>query len=73
MRTFRNKAILASAVVALAVLAGQVQAGMFPNAGFEDGAGTIPDDWTVLSSPAQIVWNTTEAHSGSKCIEIEKE
>ena len=65
-----SKFVVAAGLVI--ALGGIAQANMVPNASFEvaDTAGTMPDAWTVLQAPGKVVWST-EAHTGSKSMELQ--
>ena len=59
----RTKIVL-MALAALMVV-GIAQANLVPNAGFEDGAGTVPDAWIIESGDTKITWSD-EANTGIK-------
>jgi len=42
------------------------------NPGFESGSGSIPDDWwtETIIGDATFTWDTSEAHSGSRSVQI---
>ena len=57
-----SKFVAAGLVIALGGIA---QANMVPNAGFEDGVGTVPDNWAIESGDTKITWSD-EAYTGDK-------
>lgn len=57
--------LAAAGLVCALVFAGSAQANMIFNAGFEDGAGTVPDGWTIESGDTKITWSD-EAYTGNK-------
>jgi len=65
------------AVPMLMMMVGIAQANLLPNAGFEDGTGTLPDGWTGQSYnggdvATDILWmdDAAGAHSGDKYMKL---
>ena len=68
MKTSNSIKVLC-ALALLTMVAGA--ANLVPNASFEDGTGTSPDDWSFnTAGSGGVIWHDSDAYQGSKCVEL---